>query len=223
MVAEEELELVKAVEETKRVLAEKESELIKARAENKVELVTAHADARVLRVEARAIKAELENATFRLKAKNLEVLRLLGHSVNLRRAIESFQEEEVLPRLCLKPRGRVTVGMWERFMQAKPDIRRRVERQTPWRKSKIAAEMGHIYTTLSGRIHSSHQIGDAAVVIGTDVLTTEECLGVGALLYDFVPIEFHPPELMEKFERNEEEGTAEDVQDKAGKGEGERQ
>jgi hypothetical protein len=136
---------------------------------------------------------------------------------------ESFQEEEVLPLLCLKPRGRVTVGMWERFMQAKPDIRRRVERQTPWRKSKIAAEMGNIYTTLSGRIHSSHQIGDAAVVIGTDVLTTEECLGVGALLYDFVPIEFYPPELMEKFERNEEEGTAEDVQDKAGKGEGERQ
>ena len=137
--------------------------------------------------------------------------------------VESFQEEEVLPRLGLKPTSRVTVGMWERFMQAKPDIRRRVERQTPWRKSKIAAEMGHIYTTLSGRIHSSHQIGDAAVVIGTDVLTTEECLGVGALLYDFVPIEFHPPELMEKFEKNEEEGTAEDVQDKAGKGEGERQ
>ncbi|EWM20206.1 hypothetical protein Naga_100946g1 [Nannochloropsis gaditana] len=84
------------------------------------------------------------------------------------------------------------------------------------------ARKGQI-STLSGRIHSSHQIGDAAVVIGTDVLTTEECLGVGALLYDFVPIEFHPPELMEKFERNEQEGTAEDVQDKAGKGEGERQ
>ena len=64
---------------------------------------------------------------------------------------ESFQEEEVLPLLGLKPTSRVTVGMWERFMQAKPDIRRRVERQTPWRKSKVAAEMGHIYTTLSGR------------------------------------------------------------------------
>ena len=86
VLAEKESELVKAVEETKRVLAEKESELIKARAENKVELVTAHADARVLRVEARATKVELENATLRLKAKNLEVLRL-GHSVNLRRAI----------------------------------------------------------------------------------------------------------------------------------------
>ena len=153
----------------------------------------------------------------------VRVLICLGITRPYTPLVESFQEEEVLPRLGLKPTSRVTVGMWERFMQARPDIRRRVERQTPWRKSKVAAEMGHIYTTLSGRIHSSHQIGDAAVVIGTDVLTTEECLGVGALLYDFVPIEFHPPELMEKFEKNEREGTAEDVQDKAGKGEGERQ
>jgi len=82
------------------MVAEKELELVKARAENEVEVVKAHADARdawadardawadarVLRVEARATKVELENATLRLKAKNLEVLRL-GHSVNLRRAI----------------------------------------------------------------------------------------------------------------------------------------
>jgi len=100
VLAEKESELVKAVEETKRVLAEKESELIKARAENKVELVTAHADARVLRVEARAIKAELENATFRLKAKNLEVLRLLGHSVNLRRAIGKCIQGMARGRAC---------------------------------------------------------------------------------------------------------------------------
>ncbi|EKU23464.1 hypothetical protein NGA_0725500 [Nannochloropsis gaditana CCMP526] len=200
-------------------------EVVKAQAEARVlqaDARNAWGEARVLRAEARATKAELETATGHLKAKNLEILRL-GHSVNLRRAIEAFQEEEVLPRLGLKPTSRVTVGMWERFMQARPDMRRRVERQTPWRKSKVAAEMGHIYTTLSGRIHSSHQVGDAAVVIGMDVLTTEECLGVGALLYDFVPIEFHPPELMEKFEKNEREGTAEDVEDKAGKGEGERQ
>jgi hypothetical protein len=73
-----------------------------------------------------------------------------------------------------------------------------LERQTPWRKSKGAAEMGHIYTTLSGRIHSSHQIGDATVVLATDILTTEESLGVGALLYGFVPIEFHPETLFRR-------------------------
>ncbi|EWM20324.1 hypothetical protein Naga_100406g7 [Nannochloropsis gaditana] len=194
------------VDRARLVVAEKELEVVKARAENEVEVVKAQAEARVLWAEARATKAELETAAGHLKAKNLEILRL-RHSVNLRRAIESFQEEEVLPRLGLKPTSRVTVGMWERFMQARPDIRRHVERQTPWRKSKVAAEMGHIYTTLPGRIHSSHQIGDAAVVIGTDLLTTEECLGVGALLYDFVPIEFHPPELMEKFEKNEREDS----------------
>jgi hypothetical protein len=100
MVAEKELELVKAVEE-------KQLALVKARAEKESELVKAHvnardawADARVLRVEARATKAELENATFRLKAKNLEVLRLLGHSVNLRRAIGKCIQGMARGRAC---------------------------------------------------------------------------------------------------------------------------
>ena len=88
------------------MVAEKELELVKARAENEVEVVKAHADARdawadarVLRVEARATKVELENATLRLKAKNLEVLRL-GHSVNLRRAIGKCIQGMARGRAC---------------------------------------------------------------------------------------------------------------------------
>jgi hypothetical protein len=130
------------VDRTRSVLTEKVLEMVKARAENEVEvgkaaqekerlaekeleMVKTQADARVLWAEARAIKAELETPVIRLKAKNLEILRL-GHSVNLRHAIgkciegmargrahsplvESFQEEEVLPRLGLKPTSRVTI------------------------------------------------------------------------------------------------------------------
>lgn len=55
------------------------------------EMVKTQADARVLWAEARAIKAELESAALRLKAKNLEILRL-GHSVNLRHAIGKYIE-----------------------------------------------------------------------------------------------------------------------------------
>jgi hypothetical protein len=109
----------------------------------------------------------------------------------------------VLPLLGLKPKTPVTHAMWEQFFHLKPDIRKRVERQTAWRKSKTGIEISHVYTSLSGRIHTAHQKGDAAVVISTDILTKEECLGVGALLFDYVPIEFDPPELMEEFERNE--------------------
>lgn len=110
----------------------------------------------------------------------------------------------MLPLLGLKPKTPMTLVLWEQFFQSKPDIRKRVERQTPWRKSKTGIEISHVYTTLSGRIHAAHHKGDAAVVISTDILTKEECLGVGALLFDYVPIEFDPPELMEEFERNEQ-------------------
>lgn len=97
--------------------------------------------------------------------------------------------------------------MWEEFLHEDPKIRARVERQTPWRKSKTGVELSHIYTTLSGRVHSVFQKGDTAILISTDILTKEECLGVGALLFDHVPIEFDPPELMEEFERNEREAN----------------
>ncbi len=118
--------------------------------------------------------------------------------------IEAFQKDEVLPLFGLKPKTPLTLELWDRFLHARPEIRKRVERQTPWRKSKTGVEISHIYTTLSGRIHTG-QKGDGAVLISRDILTKEECLGVGALLFDYVPIEFHPPELMEEFERNERE------------------
>lgn len=91
------------VDRTRSVLTDKRLEMVKARAENEVEvgkaaqekkrlaekeleMVKTQADARVLWAEARAIKAELETATLRLKAKNLKILRS-KRSVNLRHAI----------------------------------------------------------------------------------------------------------------------------------------
>ena len=209
----------KLMDKTRLVLAEKELEVTKARAE----VTNARADARVA-------NAELETTKLRLQAKNVEALRV-ANSVNLRGAIgkfvegivrvthvhvsieqslspspsaftEAFQKDEVLPLLGLKPKTPLTIALWERFLHIKADVRERVERQTPWRKNKTGIEISHVYTSLSGRIHT-RQKGDAAVVISAGILTKEECLGVGALLFDYVPIEFDPPNLMEEFERNE--------------------
>ena len=202
----------KLMDKTRLVLAEKELEVTKARA------------------DARVANAELETTKLRLQAKNMEALRV-ANSVNLRSAIgkfvegivrvthvhvsieqslspspfaftEAFQRDEVLPLLGLKPKTPLTIALWERFLHIKADVRERVERQTPWRKNKTGIEISHVYTSLSGRIHTP-QKGDAAVVISAGILTKEECLGVGALLFDYVPIEFDPPSLMEEFERNE--------------------
>ena len=87
-------------------------------------------------------------------------------------------------------------------MDLKPDVRKRVERQTSWRKNTTEIKISHICRTLSGRIDIAQE-GDAAVMISAKILTKEECLGVGALLFDYVPIDFDPAELMEKFEKNE--------------------
>ena len=202
----------KLMDKTRLVLAVKELEVTKARA------------------DARVANAELETTKLRLQAKNVEALRV-ANSVNLRGAIgkfvegivrvthvhvsieqclspspfaftEAFQRDEVLPLLGLKPKTPLTIALWERFLHIKADVRERVERQTPWRKNKTGIEISHVYTSLSGRIHTP-QKGDAAVVISAGILTKEECLGVGALLFDYVPIEFDPPNLMEEFERNE--------------------
>jgi len=216
----------KLMDKTRLVLAEKDKLMDKTRlvlAEKELEVTKARADARVA-------NAELETTKLRLQAKNVEALRV-ANSVNLRGAIgkfvegivrvthvhvsieqclspspfaftEAFQREEVLPLLGLKPKTPLTIALWERFLHIKADVRERVERQTPWRKNKTGIEISHVYTSLSGRIHTP-QKGDAAVVISAGILTKEECLGVGALLFDYVPIEFDPPNLMEEFERNE--------------------
>ena len=95
----------------------------------------------------------------------------------------------------------VTPDVWNAFLDAEPEVRARIERQTPWRKEKVGAEMSHIYTSLSGSIHG-HQIGDEAVTISQRLLTKEECLAVAALLQDFVAIEFDPVELQQAYDRN---------------------
>ena len=217
--ARKRLDRDKLLDKTRLVLAEKEIEATQAQ----LEVTKARADARVA-------NAELETTKLRLQAKNVEALRV-ANSVNLRGAIgkfvegivrvtrvhvsieqslspspfaftEAFQRDEVLPLLGLKPKTPLTIALWERFLHIKADVRERVERQTPWRKNKTGIEISHVYTSLSGRIHTP-QKGDAAVVISAGILTKEECLGVGALLFDYVPIEFDPPNLMEEFERNE--------------------
>ena len=97
----------------------------------------------------------------------------------------------------------MTYELWEQFLDLRPDIRKRVERQTPWRNTKTAVGIGHIFTTLSGRIHAGQE-GDAAVVISKKFLTKEECLGIGAVLLGYVPIQFEPAKLWDEFKKNEE-------------------
>jgi multidrug efflux pump subunit AcrA (membrane-fusion protein) len=217
--ARKRLDRDKLLDKTRLVLAEKEIEATQAQ----LEVTKARADARVA-------NAELETTKFRLQAKNMEALRV-ANSVHLRGAIgtfvegivrvthvhvsieqslspspsaftEAFQRDEVLPALNKKPNCPVTIAMWGRFLSIKADIRARVEKQTPWRNEKTAIEIGHVYSSLSGRIDTP-QKSDAGVVISTDILTKEECLAVAALLFDYVPIEFDPPNLMEEYERNE--------------------
>ena len=92
------LVLAEKEREVSKALAEKELELVKVRAEKDLEIEKAWGDARVATAEARAAesdtragKAELETTKLRLRAKNLENLRLV-HGVTLRGAIGKFLE-----------------------------------------------------------------------------------------------------------------------------------
>ena len=100
------------------------------------------------------------------------------------------------------PKTRLTPALWGAFLDKMPELRARIQRQTGWGREKIGPEMSRIYTSLSGRIHG-HQIGDEAVTISQRLLTKEECLAVGALLQDFVNLEFDPIELQQAYDRNE--------------------
>lgn len=118
---------------------------------------------------------------------------------------EAFQHEVVRPALKLRPKDRIGDAEWTAFLDAKPEVRARIERQTPWRKGKLGAEIAHIYTSLSGRVHG-HQIGTKAVTISQELLTNEECLAAAALLDDFVRWELDPPTLKETYDENEARG-----------------
>ena len=116
---------------------------------------------------------------------------------------ESFQDEVVLPALGLPAGTRMTPEVWDMYLEKAPEVRARIERQTPWRRGKVGVEVSHIFTSLSGRIHDTPIDGEAAVPISMPVLTQEECLGAAALLQDYVPFKFHPSGLQVKYDRNE--------------------
>lgn len=111
----------------------------------------------------------------------------------------------VRPALGLGPKGPITPERWNEFLAVQPEVRARIERQTPWRKGKIGAELSHIYTSLSGRVHG-HQLGTQAVTISQELLTYEECLAAAALLDDFVLWRLDPPALQERYDENEARG-----------------
>lgn len=98
----------------------------------------------------------------------------------------------------------LTSDMWEQFLDQRPEIRERVERQTPWRKGKVGVELCHIYTTLSGRVHDAYQVGFDTVTISRCILTKEECLAAAALLQDYVLYEFDPLLLQSIYDANEQ-------------------
>jgi hypothetical protein len=87
VLAEKDLEVTKKDLEVTKARAGKDREVTK----KDLEVTKARADARVATADARAAHAELETTKLRLRAKNLEALRLVK-SVNLRGAIGKFVE-----------------------------------------------------------------------------------------------------------------------------------
>lgn len=88
----------------------------------------------------------------------------------------------------------INAARWNAYLAKKPEVRARVERQALWPKDKMGEQLASIYSTLSSRIHV-HQVGDRVVTISDQTLHVEACLGVAALLDDFVFWEFDPPGL----------------------------
>jgi hypothetical protein len=109
--------------------------------------------------------------------------------------------------LELGPKEPISADVWNAFLEQKPEVRARIELQTPWRKEKVGVEIAHIYTSLCGRIHG-HQIGDQAVTISCQLLTAEECLAAAALLDDFLLWELDPRGLKNKYDGNVAKGRS---------------
>ncbi len=115
------------------------------------------------------------------------------------RDAEAFQQEEVRPALGLGPKVPITPERRNQFLERKPTLRARIERQTPWRGERIGAELSNVYTTLSGHVHS-FQVGTYAVTISKGPLSPEQCLLVASTLFDNVKVELDPPGLQERFD-----------------------
>lgn len=106
------------------------------------------------------------------------------------------------PELELGPKVPINPERWNQFLERRPRVRTRIERQTPWRGERIGVELSNVYTTLSGHVHS-YQLGTRAVTISKNPLSPEQCLLVASLLYDNVRVELDPPPLQERFDEIE--------------------
>lgn len=107
--------------------------------------------------------------------------------------------------LGLGLREPINADQWSAFLAREPEVRERVEQQTPWRKGKVGAELANVCATLSSRIHI-HQIGERKVTISDQTLAVEACLGIAAVLQDFVRFEFDPPGLQATYDKNRSGG-----------------
>jgi hypothetical protein len=101
--------------------------------------------------------------------------------------------------LDVGPREPIIAERLNEYLEREPEVRERVERQTSWRKGKVGAELANVYATLSSRIHF-HQIGERVVTISDQTLAVDACLGIAAVLQDFVYFKFDPPGLWTKYD-----------------------
>lgn len=96
---------------------------------------------------------------------------------------------------------RITVDVWNAFLEKRPDIRERIEAQVPWRKEKVGIGLYHIYTVLCGIIHG-FQIGEEEVTISRQLISAEDCLAAAALLDERYVWHMDPPALKDEYAFN---------------------
>lgn len=118
-----------------------------------------------------------------------------------------FERDEVREAIGKLP---TSPQCWEEFLDMNENIRKRMERQTSWRKGEIEVEIMRLSTTMSDpdqrKKHAPQDQDDKddGLVISECYFTREECLGIAALLFDYIPIEFdRTSDLMDEFKRNE--------------------
>jgi hypothetical protein len=128
------------------------------------------------------------------------------HTHTRARSPEACQDEVVRPTLGLVPKAPITAGVWNAFLEQRPDVRARVECQTRWRKEKVGTGIAHIYTTLCGHIHG-FQIGDETVAISHQLLPPDECLAAAAVLDETFLCEFDPPAIKDKYDFNADQAA----------------
>ena len=103
---------------------------------------------------------------------------------------------------------KMTVDVWERYLDEHPDLRVCLRVQTGWSKKKDAKNLAGIYGTLSGWVHGQYQEGTGALTIPDKALTPEQCFAVACVLKEMCyPFEFAREEMGKRFlERQEKSG-----------------